>query len=187
MVEDTGSANGAGSSSPVPPIAPPAWTVRTALMLDVERRCIETVRDEMVRRGSGDLEQAGTADDALDMIGAASQPFDVILLAGGRMQLQSIHVLTMLLKQRSRSVVVAYVPGAAPSTTAWRSFLGVADWLDLKDSERWPRKLARAVADGASVNRILERGRVPWDIDPVVAKAIYAALPGEAFQAPTGV
>lgn len=174
-----------GAGGPRPPLAPPLWTLRSALVLDADRRMVEMFRAEVMRRGSGDIEHAMTADDALDMIGAASQPYDAILLAAGRMQLDSVHVLTMLRRQRSRSVAFAYTLGNPPATTALRSFFGIADWLDLRDGDRWPRRLSRALADAASVQRILERGRVPWDMEPLIAKAIYGAAPGAAFQPPT--
>ena len=183
---NAGGADGAGGkgSAPKPPLAPPVWTLKSALVLDTDRRTLETFRAEMVRRGSGDIDHAVTADEALDMIGGVSRPYDAILLAAGRMQLESIHVLTMLLKQRSRSVAFGYTVGSPPATTALRSFFGVADWLDLRDGDRWPRRLARALADGASVQKVLERGRVPWDIEPLLAKAIYGAPPGSPFQPP---
>lgn len=163
---------------------PLVWSLRSALLLEAERRILDHVRAEFVRRGSGDLDQAANADEALDMIGGVSRPYDVILLGSGRMQLESAHVLAMLVKQRSPSVVLGYSIGLPAATTALRSYLGVADWLDLRDGDGWPRRLVRALADGASVRRIVETGKVPTHIEAPLAKAIYGAAPGAAYPVP---
>lgn len=170
---------------PQPPLAPIVWSFTSALLLSDDAAVQQIVRDECMRHGSGDLDRARTADEALDMIGAASRPYDVVMLGGGRLQLESIHVLTMLVRQRSPSVAFGYYNGMAPSTTAWKSLIGLADWLNLRDGDRWPRHVARGVEAGASIAQIVERRRVPWHLQPALARAIYGADPGQTFSLPS--
>jgi hypothetical protein len=165
----------------LPPIAAVQWTIRHALIVDTEAAAITALRGQMALLRSTDVDVAASADEALDTIGFVSETFDVILLGAGPARAAGLHVLSVLRRQRAPFVVAGYSFGAPGGDHPWSAYVGVATWLNLEDGERWPRRLAKAVEIGVTVEQVIGTGRVPWHLESDLAQAIYGSEPGERF------
>jgi hypothetical protein len=170
----------------LPPLGAVQWTIRRALVIEQDAAAINALRGQMTLHHSTDIDVVATADDALDMIGYVSTPFDVILIGAGPARAEGLHVLSVLRRQRAPYVVVGASFGAPPEDHVWSDFAGIATWLNLEDGERWPRRLAKTVEVGLTVEHILRTARVPWHLEADLATAIYQSEPGERFQIPPG-
>jgi hypothetical protein len=168
----------------LPPMGAVSWQLTRALVVDTDSASITALRGQMTLQHSTDIDVVATADEALDMIGYVSQPFDAILIGAGRKREAGLHVLSVLRRQRAPFVVVGHSFGAPPPTHVWSDYAGVATWLNLEDGERWPRRLARVVEINLTVEHIMKTARVPWHLEEDLASAIYQAVPGERFQLP---
>jgi hypothetical protein len=167
------------------PLAAVSWNATSALILETNPAVIAVVREEMRLRCSGDLETAADADQALDMIGAASRPFDCIFLGTENGLLgHSVHVISLLRRQRTPSVVFAHSQGAIPDNVSWPWFVGIADWLRMRTARQWPRRVQQALDAHVSLARLLARQQAPWHMDPATAQAIYGGSPGDPFVTP---
>lgn len=168
----------------LPPLGSVQWTIRRALVIEADPAAVNALRGQMAQQHSTDIDVVASADDALDMIGYVSAPFDVILIGSGPVRAAGLHVLSVLRRQRAPYVVVGHSFGAPPDDHVWSDFAGIATWLNLEDGERWPRRLAKSVEVGLTVEHILRTARVPWHLEADLASAIYRSEPGERFQLP---
>jgi hypothetical protein len=168
----------------LPPMGAVSWSIQRALVVESEPGAIAALHGQMALQKSTDIDVVATADEALDMIGYVSRPFDAILLGTGRVRAASLHVLSMLRRQRAPFVVAGHSFGAPGEDHVWSDFTGVATWLNLEDGERWPRRLAKVVELELTVDHILRTARVPWHMEEDLAAAIYQSVPGERFALP---
>lgn len=167
------------------PLAPVDWRARSGMIADRDPALASALRDEIRRHWSGDLQSATTADEALDLIGAASRPLDLVFLGTATAAItDSAHIISQLRRQGPPTVVLAYGIGAPPLFLGFPAFAGIADWLDLSRSRTWPRKVQQAIDSAATIAAVLGRVRVPWHIDTDVARHVYNADPGETFTRP---
>lgn len=168
-----------------PPLAPIEWRARSGLIVDRDSQLASALRQEIQRQWHGDLQSVATADEALDVIGAASRPFDLVFLGTSTLAItDSAHVVSQLRRQGPPTVVLACGTGAPPLFLGFPAFAGIADWIDLSRPRVWPRKVQQAIDSGATIAAVLARVRVPWHIDTDVARHVYNADPGETFTRP---
>jgi hypothetical protein len=166
------------------PLQPISWTAKSVLLLEGHKVLIEQVRLAVGKVGAPDLEVAKTADEALDMIGYASRPFDVVLLSTCGLLADAQHVITMLCRQQPPTVAFAYFGGQPPDAYLSPKFIGIADWLDIAKPVRWTRSVGQNLDAAATVRSIISRGRVPAHASVPVAHRVYGAKPGEPFKTP---
>jgi hypothetical protein len=169
------------------PLQPITWAAKSVLLFEGNKVLIDQVRLAITKVGAPDLEIAKTADEALDMIGYASRPFDVVLLSTCGLLADAQHVIGMLAKQQPPSVAFAYFGGQPPDAYLSPKFVGIADWLDIAKPVRWTRAVAQSLDASATVRSIVGRCRVPWHASVPVANRVYRAKPGDAFQWPPAV
>jgi hypothetical protein len=169
------------------PLQPITWAAKSVLLLEGHKVLIDQIRASIAKVGAPDLEIAKTADEALDMIGYASRPFDVILLSTCGLLADAQHVIEMLRRQQPQTVAFAYFGGQPPDAYLSPKFIGIADWLDIAKPVRWTRSVAQNLDAAATVRSIISRGRVPWHATVPVAHRVYRAKPGDAFQWPPAV
>ena len=167
------------------PLQPITWAAKSVLLLEGHKVLIDQIRSAIAKVGAPDLDVAKTADEALDMIGYASRPFDVILLSTCGLLADAQHVIAMLRRQQPATVAFAYFGGQPPDAYLSPKFIGIADWLDIAKPVRWTRAVAQSIDAAATVRGIIGRGRVPWHASAAVASRVYGAKPGDAFRTPT--
>ena len=165
-------------------VAAVQWTIRRALVVDCAAAAIDAIKGQTTLRHSTDIDVVATADEALDMLGYVSEPFDAILLGAGRATAAGLHVLSVLRHQRAPYVVVGHSFGRPAEDHPWSEYRGVATWLNLDNGERWPPRLAKVVEVAVTVGHIMATSRVPWHLEADLAAAIYGAEPGERFHPP---
>ncbi len=166
------------------PLQPITWAAKSVLLLEGHKVLIDQIRAAIAKVGAPDLEVAKTADEALDMIGYASRPFDVVLLSTCGLLTDAQHVIGMLRRQQPPSVVFAYFGGQPPDAYLSPKFIGIADWLDIAKPVRWTRSVAQNLDANATVRNVISRGRVPWHASVPVSHRIYGAKPGDPFKIP---
>jgi hypothetical protein len=170
------------------PLQPITWAAKSVLLLEGHKVLIDQIRASIGKvggkAGAPDLEVAKTADEALDMIGYASRPFDVVLLSTCGLLADAQHVIEMLRRQQPQTVAFAYFGGQPPDAYLSSKFIGIADWLDIAKPVRWTRSVAQNLDASATVRSIIGRGRVPWHASVPVAHRIYGAKPGDPFKLP---
>jgi hypothetical protein len=169
------------------PLLPITWAAKSVLLLEGHKVLIDQVRLAVAKVGAPDLEVAKTADEALDMIGYASRPFDVVLLSTCGLLADAQHVIEMLRRQQPPSVVFAYFGGQPPEAYLSPKFIGIADWLDIAKPVRWTRSVGQNLDANATVRNIISRVRVPWHASNNVVNRVYRAKPGDPFQWPPAV
>lgn len=157
------------------------WAIDSVLLLEGERSVVEVMKAEILARASCDIERVRTADEALDMIGFARRPFDLVILGSAEVREDGQHVLRMLRRQRSPSIVLGFHLRELPPDFPWDVYAGLANWLDIALTSRWTDAVGRAIRSRAGLKAILESGRVPADFDPQLARRVYGADPGEPF------
>jgi hypothetical protein len=167
------------------PLQPITWAAQSVLLLEGHKVLIDQIRLAVAKVGAPDLEVAKTADEALDMIGYASRPFDVILLSTCGLLADAQHVIAMLGRQQPPTAAFAYFGGQPPDAYLSPKFIGIADFLDIAKPVRWTRSVSQSLDAGATVRTILGRGRVPWHASVPVAHRVYGAKPGELFKSPS--
>jgi hypothetical protein len=169
------------------PLQPITWAAKSVLLLEGHKVLIDQIRQAIAKVGTPDIEVAKTADEALDMIGYASRPFDVVLLSTCGLLADAQHVIEMLRRQQPPSVAFAYFGGQPPDAYLSPKFIGIADWLDIAKPVRWTRAVSQNFDSGSTVRNIVGRTRAPWHASAAVSNRVYRAKPGETFQWPPAV
>ena len=72
------------------------------LLVDHEAVTADVISSVLKRYGASALERARTADEALDMLGYSSRPYDLVMLRAGLPNTDAVKVLRVLSRQRAR-------------------------------------------------------------------------------------
>ena len=154
------------------------------LIVDPEPAQARAFRDALAWHGLGLAECVGSADEALDWLGAARQRIDLALMALPLPDEGEVDISAALRDNRSPFRVLRYTGWGPGLPGTLRRLTGTAAVIDLLD----PKGLARAtdgVLKGAdTVGRIVEHRVVPETLSRPWAQAIHRASPGQRFIMP---
>lgn len=154
------------------------------LIVDADDTRAQSYRQAIEVAGFPEPERATSGDDALDVLGAAAQCFDIVAAWGPLADHATVDVSGVLRCCRSpvRLIVVTDLsPRDYPDP---RRLAGVCA-VEGRSGERGVIQCLRQVQrDGTPVADIVDNLIVPSTLDQVWAMAVYGALPGSRITAP---
>ena len=148
------------------------------LLVDHEAGVADVIASVLKRYGASAIERAHTADEALDMLGYTTRPYDLVMLRAGLPNHEAANVLRVLSRQRARLRVSLHGAGDLASLAEPQRYEGVARCIEISGLPGIVRGVAIVLASDATLAQILHSNIVPQTISADWAHAIYGALPG---------
>ncbi len=149
------------------------------LLVDHESGIGDVVTNVLKRYGASAIERAGSADDALDMLGYTTRPYDLVMLRAGLPNSEALQVLRVLSRQPAKIRVSLHGGSDLANLAEPHSYGGVARCIEISGLPGIVRGVAIVLASHATLARILTSKIVPETISADWAQAIYGALPGQ--------
>ena len=147
------------------------------LIVDHEAAILDLVAGVLKRYGATAIEQARSADDALDMVGYTTRPYDLVMLRAGLPDDGAHHVLRVLGRQSARIRVTLHGTADLMGLLDPERYLGIARCIEVTGLPGIVRGAAIVLASNATLSEIFATGIVPTTITVDWAEAIYGALP----------
>jgi CheY-like chemotaxis protein len=156
---------------------------RRLLLVEPDAQVASVIGLCLAWHGIGTPEMAADADEALDLLGASRQRFDLVLMAYPLPDESEIDVAAVLRNSHSPVRLVRY--GGLQTEVVRRpgSFVGTAAMIDELDCAGLARGLSSILDAPVRVVDIIARRRVPETIASAWGLAIYGAAPGQSFNA----
>ena len=153
---------------------------RRVLVVDADAPSALLIRQAFETLGAR-VEIAETRDEALDVLGNASSPVDLVAMSIGASGFASRAILTILRRHHARIAVVLYGQPPPERTPKAAELAGAAAFVPLSTSAAITAAGARALSQAMTVRAILDARVVPTLLDHGAAHAIYGADPGDPF------
>jgi CheY-like chemotaxis protein len=154
------------------------------LLVDHERAMADVIASVLKRYGAGAIERAATADEALDMVGYTTRPYDLAMLRAGLPKNEAVAILRVLSRQRADIRVTLHGAGDLADIAEPRWYEGVARCIEVSGLPGIVRGTAIVLASDATLATILRTSIVPDTMSADWAQAIYGALPGHPTKHP---
>jgi hypothetical protein len=153
------------------------------LLVDSDAARLGLSRQWIAWEGGPDVEIAAFGDEALDILGARSQRFDIVTVWPWLADDATVDMLGILRRCRSPVRLIA-VTAATPAELGRPGRLaGVAAVVDTGQPLRLLSTLQTVLADDATVEAIVVRRRVPATLSAAWARAVYGTAPGQRIHA----
>jgi len=154
------------------------------MLVDHEPAMAELVAGVLKRYGAGAIERAASADEALDMLGYTTRPYDLVMLRAGLPNHEAIHILRILARQGARLRVTLHGPSDLTNLAEPQSYIGVARCIEVAGLPGIVRGVAIVLASDATLAGIFASSIVPDTMSADWAEAIYGALPNHPTRRP---
>jgi CheY-like chemotaxis protein len=154
------------------------------LLVDDESGIADVISNVLKRYGAGTIERAVSADEALDMLGYTTRPYDLVMLRAGLPNADALKVLRVLSRQRANLRVSLHGSSDLANLAEPRWYEGVARCIEISGLPGIVRGVAIVLASNATLENILTTNVVPETISADWARAIYGALPGQPAKRP---
>jgi CheY-like chemotaxis protein len=154
------------------------------MLVDHESAMADVVASVLKRYGAGAIDRAGSADEALDMLGYTTQPYDLVMLRAGMPNTEAVKVLRVLSRQRANLRVTLHGADDLANLAEPRWYEGVARCIEVAGLPGIVRGVAIVLASTATLANILQTSIVPDTMSADWAHAIYGALPGHPTRRP---
>ena len=154
------------------------------LLVDHEPSMTELVTGVLKRYGARAIEHATSADEALDMLGYTTRPYDLVMLRAGLPNREAVHVLRVLARQGARSRVTLHGAADLVRLDEPRWYVGVARCIEAAGLPGIVRGVAIVLASDATIANIFRSSITPETMSADWAEAIYGALPGNPTPRP---
>lgn len=163
------------------PSARPSLQRANVLLLEADRSTAILLRDALETGHAANVEIATTLDEALDVLGNASQPVTLAMLDtvcdGGA----CVGILQVLIAHRARVAVTLHGHYPPENYAVPENLVGAAAYTHLATSSEAVAKAEAVIAAGLNVREIVDRRIVPATLDYTSAIAIYGVEPGDRF------
>ena len=150
------------------------------LLVDHEAATADVISSVLKRYGASAIERARTADEALDMLGYSSRPYDLVMLRAGLPNTDAVKVLRVLSRQRARLRVTLHGASDLADLAEPQWYEGVARCIEIAGLPGIVRGVAIVLASDQTLANIIQTNVVPETLSTEWALGIYGALPGEA-------
>jgi hypothetical protein len=137
------------------------------------------VRMVLDRNGFGEPSLAEEADEALDVIGAKAQAFDLVLMAFSPADAVDVALVRVLRRVRSPIRLALYGALEAEDLADASPLVGAAAYIDLASLTRIAPQVRALLGAPCTVAHILATARTPASLSRRWAIAIYGATPGD--------
>ncbi len=149
------------------------------LLVDHEGAIVDAIANVLKRYGASAIERARTADEALDMLGYSSRPYDLVMLRAGLPNTDALKVLRVLSRQRARLRVTLHGAGDLANLAEPQWYEGVARCIEISGLPGIVRGVAIVLASDQTLAHIIQTNVVPETLSAEWALGIYGALPGD--------
>jgi CheY-like chemotaxis protein len=148
------------------------------MLVDHEPAMADVIASVLKRYGASAIERARSADEALDMLGYTTQPYDLVMLRAGLPNGEAVAILRVLGRQRANLRVTLHGGDDLAALTEPRWYEGIARCIGVSGLPGIVRGVAIVLASDATLANILQTSVVPETMPADWAQAIYGALPG---------
>jgi hypothetical protein len=176
---------------PAMPRGPTPAKPRRVLIAGLDGQPAAMLRRAFERAGAGEAEITPTLDEALDVLGNAGRPVDVMVAVLMPNDKVATPLLEILRRHRAPLAVIALstwgVAGlGVGQPTLGSRLVGIAAYVPAPARlDDIVQPALSAHSSGWTMRRILDQRTVPPALAVEVAAAIYEALPGETFTLPS--
>ena len=150
------------------------------LVIDHEPSVCDLLAGVLKRYGASAIESAASADEALDMLGYSSRPYDLVMLRASLPDDGAHHVLRVLCRQSARIRVTLHGSSDLMRLSDPHRYIGVARCIEVTGLPGIVRGAAMVLASKATLAEIFATGIVPATITVDWAEAIYGDLPNRS-------
>jgi CheY-like chemotaxis protein len=154
------------------------------MLVDHDSAMADVIASVLKRYGASAIERAGSADEALDMLGYTTQPYDLVMLRAGLPHTEAVKILRVLSRQRANLRVTLHGADDLAALAEPRWYEGVARCIEVSGLPGIVRGVAIVLASTATLANILQTSIVPDTMSADWAHAIYGALPGHPTRRP---
>lgn len=154
------------------------------LLVDHEPGIADVVTNVLKRYGASAIERATSADEALDMLGYTTRPYDLVMLRAGLPNTEALQILRVLSRQRANVRVSLHGSSDLANLADPYHYGGIARCIEISGLPGIVRGVAIVLASNATLAQILTTSIVPQTISADWAQAIYGALPGRPAKRP---
>ncbi len=153
------------------------------LLVDSNSARMSLTRQWIERQGGPDAEIAGAGDEALDLLGAAAQRYDLVVVWPTLADEQDVDFFGVLRRCRSPVRLVAATPLTPPQMPRPGRLAGTAAVESAGPSAELTATLVSVLKSFETVERIVTQKRAPSTMSKTWAQAIYGTAPGQRFHA----
>jgi hypothetical protein len=153
------------------------------MLVDSDSTRLGFNRQRIEREGGPDVEIATIGDEALDILGAKAQRFDVVTVWPWLADDETVDMFGVLRRCQSPVRLVAVTDATPAELGRVRRLAGAAAVEDSGQPLALFSTLSTVLAGDDTVEAIVIRRRVPASLTAEWARAIYGAAPGQRFGA----
>jgi CheY-like chemotaxis protein len=154
------------------------------LVVDANKARAADLRRLLEKEGFGEPLLAHTGDEALDVLGAHAQRFDLVLAWGPLADDAKLDFFGILRRLASPVRLVCVTPLAREKYPKPGRLAGVTCVIQQNDLTGLPAQIDILLRHGSSVAQIVTSKHVPRLLADTWAMAIYGAKPGSTFTGP---
>jgi hypothetical protein len=151
------------------------------MLVEPDRRLGQALRLVLEWNGFGEPLVAEDAEEALDLLGAKAQAFDLLLMAYGPIEPVDVSLIRVLRRIRSPLRLALYGPLEPEELLDAAALTGAAAYIDLAGLTRIAGQIRELLAAPFTVQHIIENARAPTTMSRRWVLAIYGTEPGHAF------
>jgi hypothetical protein len=162
---------------------PPRASLRGAqvLILDPSETAALLLRRAFEDAHNANVETVDTYDDALDVLGNAARPVDLVAMDTQGCNFAAGAILELLRLHKARIHITLHGVMPPEDVPFAGDLVGAAAYTHLATSSAVVAAAETVIAGGLTVREIIERRTVPATLDWQSAIAIYGAEPGAPF------